>query len=128
MADAGVTINQGTLEKGINLFNERRYFEAHEEWEHEWRVLDNGEEKTFLQGLIMVAGSFYHYLRHECAGAVELLKKSMPPLRSGLARHPDVSIAEFISRLERLQGEFEKCTFGILPHDLPIIRRNLVNW
>lgn len=128
MAGVRIAVQQDRLERGINLFNERRYFEAHEEWEEEWRVLGQGDDKTLLQGLILAAGSFYHYVRRECAGAVELLKRSGSALRSGVERHPDMSIAEFISRLEMLQGEFEKCTFGVPPDDLPIIRRNLVNW
>ena len=34
---------QESLDRGINLFNEQRFFEAHEEWEQEWRLMREGE-------------------------------------------------------------------------------------
>lgn len=72
---------QIALDRGINLFNERRYFEAHEEWEGEWRLMTEGGERTFFQGLIFAAGAFLHYVRQECAGARELLERSIDLLR-----------------------------------------------
>ena len=119
---------QESLDRGINLFNERRFFEAHEEWQQEWRLMPEGADRQFFQGLLMVAGSFFHYIQHECTGAAELLKKSMLYLRAGMEVHPEISVGEFMEDLKRLQTSFENCTFDIHPARLPIIRRNLVNW
>ena len=116
------------LDKGINLFNERRYFEAHEEWEGEWRLMTENDDRTFFQGLIMAAGAFLHYVRHECAGAKELLERSIAALRAGIEEHPEISVAEFIGRLERLRETFAACTFTVARADLPVIRRNPVKW
>jgi predicted metal-dependent hydrolase len=41
---------QEALDRGINLFNEQRFFEAHEEWEQEWRLMAGGEDKTSSKG------------------------------------------------------------------------------
>ncbi len=60
---------QKALDQGITLFNERKYFEAHEEWEGEWRLMTESDERTFFQGLMMAAGSFLNYVQHECRGA-----------------------------------------------------------
>ncbi len=119
---------QKALDQGINLFNERKYFEAHEEWEGEWRLMTESDERTFFQGLILVAGSFLHYVRHECRGAKELLDRSIGSLSTGIEDHPEVNVAEFIGRLERLRDIFASCTFAVAPTDLPVIRRTLVNW
>jgi hypothetical protein len=119
---------QESLDRGINLFNDRRYFEAHEEWEHEWRLMSEGQDKAFFQGLIMAAASFYHYVQRECSGAREMLKRSVAYLRAGMEGHPDINVGEFIDDLERLRREFDGCTFNVDPAGLPIIRRSLVNW
>ncbi len=57
------------LERGIELFNEGRFFEAHEAWEILWLNAEEPEDKQFLQGLIMAAGAFIHYAKRECAGS-----------------------------------------------------------
>lgn len=119
---------QESLDRGVNLFNDKRFVEAHEEWESEWRLMSEGQDKTFFQGLIMAAASFYHYAQRECSGAQEMLKRSVECLKAGREGHPDISVGEFIDDLERLRREFDRCAFTAGPADLPIIRRSLVNW
>ena len=117
-----------SLDRGINLFNERRFFEAHEEWEQEWRLMREGEDKTFFQGLIYAAAAFLHYTRSECSGAKELLSRSLSSLRAGMDGHPDISVGQLIDDLTRLQVPFASCRFPVQERALPIIHRNLVNW
>jgi predicted metal-dependent hydrolase len=121
-------LHQEALERGINLFNEQRFFEAHEEWEQEWRLMTEGEDKTFFQGLIYTAAAFLQYTRRECAGAKELLSRSLSSLRAGMDGHPDISVGQLIDDLTRLRKPFEACTFDLQERRLPIIHRNLVNW
>jgi predicted metal-dependent hydrolase len=121
-------LQQEALDRGINLFNEQRFFEAHEEWEQEWRLMTEGEDKTFFQGLIYAAAAFHHYTRHECAGAKELLSRSLSSLRAGMDGHPDISVGQLIDDLTRLQEPFASCTFDLPDRSLPIIHRQLVNW
>ena len=119
---------QEALDRGINLFNEQRFFEAHEEWEEEWRLMTEGEDKTFFQGLIFAAAAFLHYTRRECTGAKELLNRSISSLRDGMAGHPDIGVGQLIEDLTRLQAPFASCAFDVNERRLPIIHRNLVNW
>ena len=118
---------QESLDRGIDLFNEQRFFEAHEEWEQEWRLMGRGGERDFFQGLIMAAASLYHYLQHECVGARSLLKKSMEYLKAGIDGHRDIGVTAVIKELERLQQSFDACTF-VASGRLPVIRRNTVAW
>jgi len=113
---------QEALAKGINLFNRQRYFEAHEEWEEEWRLMPEGDDRTFFQGLILAAGAFYHYARRESAGAAELLEKSIAQLKKGIEGHPEMGVAPFIVSLERLRTLFSDCSFRLAPEKLPVIR------
>ena len=56
------TDDQAAFDRAVRLFNERSFFEAHEDWEDLWREAQ-GEEKRWLQGLIQWAAAFVHYER-----------------------------------------------------------------
>ena len=58
---------------GVELFNKRKFFEAHEIWEKLW--LNAKEEKKFLQGLIFIAGGYHHYQNQNITGAELFLEK-----------------------------------------------------
>jgi hypothetical protein len=119
---------QEALDQGINLFNEERFFEAHEAWEEQWRLMKEGGDKTFFQGLINAAGAFLHYKRCECVGAMKLLGRSLSSLRTRMDEYPDISVGQFIEDLSRLQEPFASGTFDLNKRRLPIIHRDLVHW
>jgi hypothetical protein len=60
------------FQRGVALFNARKFFEAHEVWEELW-LREPEPEKTFLQGLIQLAAAFHHYFRGNARGAESLL-------------------------------------------------------
>jgi predicted metal-dependent hydrolase len=115
------TAYEETLERGIDFFNAGNFFEAHEAWERLWLNAEQPEEKQFLQGLIMAAGSFLHYLKRECKGASVLLSKSVPLLKSGTVTHPEIRLADFTRALEELHYTFDRCSFNLLASELPRI-------
>jgi hypothetical protein len=119
---------QEALDQGINLFNEERFFEAHEAWERQWRLMTEGGDKTFFQGLIYAAGAFLHYTRRERVGAMKLLDRSLSSLRTRMEAYPDIGVGQFIEDLARLQEPFAAGTFDLNERRLPIIHRNLVHW
>ena len=59
---------------GISLFNEQRYFEAHEVWEDLWKRAE-GRDKLFYQGLIQCAVSLEHMKRGNASGARSLFRR-----------------------------------------------------
>jgi uncharacterized protein len=111
------------LEKGIALFNEGKYFEAHEAWENLWLDERDEGEKRFYQGLIMAAGAMLHYTRRECAGASALLGKSIPMIQEGLHSHPNLRIGDFTRALDGLRDEFSRCSYRGSAESLPKISR-----
>jgi hypothetical protein len=44
---------------GARLFDEGRFFEAHEAWEAHWLVAEDETTRRLLQGLIQVAAAFH---------------------------------------------------------------------
>lgn len=74
---------QTALAKGIRLFNEHKFFEAHETLEEIW-LQEQGEAKILLHGLIQIAAAFHHAMRANMRGFDSLLKKG----RAKLDRYP----------------------------------------
>jgi predicted metal-dependent hydrolase len=72
------------LIKGVELFNARRFWDAHEAWETIWLVAES-EVKEFLQGLIQVAAAYHHMQRGTYRGGVRLFDSGL----NRLGRFPD---------------------------------------
>lgn len=64
------------LLRGCELFNEERFFEAHEELEALWMACRGGR-RLFLQGLIHLAVGFHHWRNGNRAGASRQLRKGL---------------------------------------------------
>jgi uncharacterized protein len=62
------------LDIGIEHFNARRFFQAHETWEAAWHASPL-DERDFWQGLTQVAVGFTHYQRGNPKGSVTLLQR-----------------------------------------------------
>lgn len=60
---------------GLDHFNARRYFEAHEVWEDLWREL-RGERRSFVQAMIQFSVALHHYSRGNTRGARTLLERA----------------------------------------------------
>ncbi len=70
--------------RGIELFNQQHFYDAHEIWEDAWRE-SIGHEKKFLQGLIQAAVALHHHSTGNLVGACSLLERS----KRNLALYPE---------------------------------------
>lgn len=84
--------------RGIELFNQQHFYDAHEIWEDVWRE-SIGYEKKFLQGLIQAAVALHHHSTGNLVGACSLLERS----RRNLAAYPEdfggIQLAALITSL-----------------------------
>ena len=62
--------------RGISLFNNAEFFDAHEALEDIWRAAPP-ENKKFLQGLIQVAVAFHHYSTGNRVGMRSVLERAI---------------------------------------------------
>jgi uncharacterized protein len=67
------------LQFGIDLFNNRRFFDSHEAWEAAW-IPSERPVRAFYQGLIQVAAAFVHLTRNEYPGTEKLLHEGLAKL------------------------------------------------
>jgi uncharacterized protein len=79
--------------RGLALFNAGKFFEAHEAWEELW-LGQQGSEKTFLQGLIQVAGAFHHAQHGNTRGKDSLLEAGLTKLSQFPADHSGIAVAK----------------------------------
>jgi uncharacterized protein len=86
---------------GIQLFNSREFFKAHEIWEALWLSAEE-PEKTFLQGLIQCTAAFHHYTRGNRNGARSLLEAAYAKLKGFSNDHGGVNLGA----LRRAMREF----------------------
>jgi len=80
------------FERGIELFNAGKFFEAHEAWEEIW-LGERGGEKAFLQGLIQVAAAFHHQQRGNRKGMESLLAAGLAKLEKLPDTHRGIRLA-----------------------------------
>ncbi len=60
------------VQKGIQLFNRRQFYEQHEVIEHEWHA-ERTEVRLLYQGLLQIGVGFHHALNGNHKGAMALL-------------------------------------------------------
>lgn len=82
------------FQRGVSLFNQARFFDAHEVLEEVWRPA-RGRRRRFLQALIQVAVGLHHHSRGNLAGARSLLARG----GNTLAQYPAVYAELDVARL-----------------------------
>jgi predicted metal-dependent hydrolase len=77
--------SNGELLEGMRCYREEKFFEAHERWEQVW-LQSADPEKTFIQALIQVAGSFHHFRRGNLGGSRSMARKALQRLE----KYPEI--------------------------------------
>lgn len=90
--------------EGISMFNEGKYFEAHEALETAWRE-ETGMLRELYRGILQVGVAYYHLQRGNCVGAIKMLDKADRCLQP----FPDVCCSVHVAPLRadaaRVKGE-----------------------
>ena len=87
------------LRPGAELFNQRRFFEAHEAWEPVW-LAEPPEQRLLVQGLIQTAAAFYKLEQGAPRGAAKLLEQALSKLRLWRERDPGLGLSSLLPALE----------------------------
>ena len=64
------------MRKGIDLFNEQKYWECHEELEHHWLEDAGDNARLIYWAVIQVAAAMYHYRDSNLEGVHGLIAKA----------------------------------------------------
>ncbi len=93
--------------EGIRLFNEGKYFEAHEELEAAWRD-ERGKVRELYQGILEAAVTYLHITRGNYNGAVKVYGRSMKWLRQWPAVCHGVDIGQLRENMEDVIAEVQR--------------------
>ncbi|TMH96103.1 DUF309 domain-containing protein [Candidatus Bathyarchaeota archaeon] len=92
-----------TLREGIDLFNQERFWEAHEVLEEIWHPA-TGVERDIIQGLILTAAALVHYQKNENAVCVSILGRAMEKL-SALDNFNGLDIKRLKAGIEQILSD-----------------------
>ena len=105
----------GALRRGAALFDDGRFWEAHEAWEEAW-LEEEGEVRLFLQGLIQVAAGYHKAtVQLQPNGCVKLLRSGLDKLDPMPAEFLGVALARFRPQVERTLADARRWQSGELP-------------
>ncbi|HEX4214864.1 MAG TPA: DUF309 domain-containing protein [Candidatus Dormibacteraeota bacterium] len=103
--------------KGVRLFNEGRYWDAHEAWEEVWMPDRWGPDRGFYKGLIQVAAGCIHYQRRNRRGAHNKWAGGIGYLRPYLPDHHGLRLEPLVLRVEELLAAIDAEAW---PENLPL--------
>lgn len=93
--------------QGLKLFNEGKFFEAHEELEEAWKV-EKGEVRELYQGVLQIAVTYLHITRANYDGAIKVYGRSFKWLKNW----PDICMGIQVEKLrdaaELVMNEVER--------------------
>lgn len=84
--------------EGVELFNGRNFYKAHDPWESLW-LERFGEEKDFIQGLILMTVALHHYTRGNLRGARSRYRLACDKLEDYPDRYWGVNLKNFRRRM-----------------------------
>jgi predicted metal-dependent hydrolase len=109
------------LLKGIELFNEKHYFECHEVIEEAWNE-EVGPVRIMYQGILQVGVACYHIQNRNWRGAMKVLNRGTSKLRRFEPTCMGIDLARLLRDAETVtqelmrlgpdwQGEFDPKAF-----------------
>jgi uncharacterized protein len=100
------------MEQARSYFNSERYWESHEILESIWKN-SSGDEKLYLQGIILVCAAFVHEQKGEYKVAFGVLRRAEKQLNYGAESYYGVDVALLRKRVKDILGDEEFRVFRI---------------
>jgi uncharacterized protein len=91
---------EDVLREAIDYFNAERYWECHEALESVWRSA-KGEERSLVQGVILVCAALVHVQRAEHEVALDIYGRALPQLEWGEKEYHGIDVPRLRGNVER---------------------------
>ena len=85
----------------LNLFNNQKWYEAHDAFEDIWNTLD-GDERQIIQGILQVSVSQFHLSKGNLNGATILLGEGLGRIKNRTNFNLGIDLKSFCKCLEEL--------------------------
>lgn len=111
--------------RGIDLFNEGKFWESHEEWEKIW-AKSAGADRQFYQALIQSAAALVHVQRQsEYRGLETVWNAALEKFASVPSPYRSLDVSRFVDEMKRFLAENYFATRrNVAPEQYPKIKLN----
>jgi len=125
MEGAGPAESVDRVREGLRLFNEERFFEAHEALEDIWHQ-ERGEPRLFLQGLIQICAGLHHFQNGNLSGAATLLLRGADKMRGYPPRYLGLDVSGILTTVDACRARIEGIRAGThSPDSLQLLKIDL---
>ena len=92
---------EDALSNALNLFNNHKWYEAHDAFEEIWNTVD-GDERQVIQGILQVSVSQFHLSKGNLNGATILLGEGLGRIKTRTKINLGIDLESFCRCLENL--------------------------
>ena len=85
----------------LNLFNNQKWYEAHDAFEDIWNTLE-GDERQIIQGILQVSVSQFHLSKGNLNGATILIGEGLGRIKNRTYIDLGIDLESFCKCLEKL--------------------------
>lgn len=104
------------FESGVRLFDNERYWDAHEAWEERWRIETREPARLFLQALIQIAAAFH---KKRVVGDAESASRLLTKANAKLAAAAALGVELDVLRALIAESAAELARGGLAHRALP---------
>jgi hypothetical protein len=99
------------IKHAMQLFNDEKYWGAHEMLESVWKTT-SGNEKSILNGIILIAAAFVHDEKDESEICLSILQRAMKKLEGATGNYHGIDIDRAASLTSQIigSGKIERFT------------------
>ena len=101
MNEESTKILKDSLVTALSLFNNHKWYEAHDAFEEIWNSVD-GDERQVIQGILQVSVSQFHLSKGNLNGATILLGEGLGRIKSRTKINLGIDLDSFCLCLEDL--------------------------
>jgi len=104
----------------LNLFNDQKWYEAHDAFEEIWNTVD-GDERQVIQGILQVSVSQFHLSKGNLNGATILLGEGLGRIKTRTKIDLGIDLDSFCRCLEDLLKKLQ-CKEILNENDKPFLK------
>ena len=114
-----------SLDEALDLFNNQKWYEAHDAFEEIWNGL-YGDERQIIQGILQVSVSQFHLSKGNLNGAMILLGEGLGRIKSRVSVDMGLDLYSFCKSLELLLEKLHS-KVSLSNDDTPFLKKNKKN-
>ena len=121
MNDLTSTRFKKSLQEAIDLFNNQKWYEAHDAFEDIWNDLV-GDERQIVQGILQVSVSQFHLSKGNLNGAMILLGEGLGRIKNKVSDDLEIDLLLLCANLESILNKLHS-NIPLDQSDVPFLKK-----